>query len=217
MKSSFRGILFGAMFGVVALVPAHASLLFNIKCTAPGTCGSTVGTITLSQIDAFTVQVLETVALPNGIVETGTHSALTFDIAADPSITISNLTAGFTVGNTTSGTFVSNPSFGSYDYSIHCPICGNGSNNPQHSLSFDVQILGGLTHLSINDFISNGNSFFATDLFANGFTGVWGDDGGGGSTQGTPEPVSFVLLGTGLGLLGLTRTISNRRRLSAQK
>jgi hypothetical protein len=232
MNRSFKGIVLSAIiFGGLALVPAHASLLFNIQCSAPVTCGSTVvGTIGLTQVDAFTVQIVETVSAPDGVIKTGSHNTLTFSLddadgINDPSIVISNLTPGFVPGVTTHGGSATNSTWGSYDYSVNClnatPLgCGNGSNHPLHTLSFDVQIAGASTPLSLSDFVSNGKSFFATDLCIScgaGSTGPWGDNGGGGFAGDVPEPVSFVLLGTGLGLLGMGRMISNRRRLSKQR
>jgi hypothetical protein len=198
------------LFAILAAAStASANLVYNLQdygqCT--GGCGTGIlGTVTLTQSDANDVQIDVELA-PNFFIQTGgPHEAFAFNAPAG--ITIGTLPTGFAIG--ASPTL--DAGFGVFSYGISGPSPSKPTLNPQ-SLIFNVS----KTNLSISDFgaTSGGVYFFEADIYgaSTGNTGeiaakdcVSGSDCGGGSTQGiTPEPFSFVLVGSGLALLGLRR------------
>ena len=100
----------------------------------------------------------------------GQHTALSFDIKNDPTLTLTNLTSNFTVhgGTNAAGTWtvpsgtVNNTPEGTFDYGIIAPTAVN---NPG-PLSFTITDAAGLTLDSLDFSISNGklDIFFASDL-----------------------------------------------------
>jgi hypothetical protein len=191
---------------LAAASTASANLVFNLQdygqCT--GGCGTGVlGTVTLTQFDANTVTVDVELA-PNFFVATGgPHESFAFNAPAG--ITIGTLPSNFSDG--ASPTL--DAGFGVFGYGITGP---DPSNHCCQSLIFNVS----KTNLSIADFgATTAGYYFEADIFGASTrnTGevaalgcVSGDDCGGGGTQSiTPEPFSFVLVGSGLALLGLRR------------
>jgi hypothetical protein len=125
--------------------------------------------------------------------------------------TTGQLISPFSFPGTTTEPPFSSGSLGQFDYGI------NESTSNSHccsDLSFTITLSTGL---SINDFVANsGGFFFGADIYdvtlnADGATfGVASNVCSGGSdcgipVQSLPEPFSFVLVGSGLALLGMRR------------
>jgi hypothetical protein len=170
-------------------------------CT--GGCYVPAGTVTLTQ-DAAAVDVRVDLTQPasgfgTGFIDTGgngksnSHTTFVFNIAGQPSITISNLSTGFAYPADTNG----DSPFGTFGYGIDCITCGNGASNPTPPpLLFTVGLTSG--SLSINNFTGNANGYyFAADIFS-AQTGNTGAVAAPGPGVAVPEPSSLALFGFGL-------------------
>jgi hypothetical protein len=193
----FTGLMLAAF-----LPAAQGDTIFSLNQS--GCCGTgPFGNVTLSQVNATTVHVLETLNSGNQFVRTGAGEALEFNVSG--TIAISNLTAGFAtgVGGDTA------PPFGVFISFVDCSGCGPGASSPLPGpLSFDVTRAAGLL---ITDFTANsGGYYFASDIIA-GTGGPTGNVAANSfTTTAVPEPVSLSFVGVALFGLGLLR-----RRLAA--
>jgi hypothetical protein len=220
-----RGLGFFLAAVVVAALPLKADVydLTHDNCT--GTCGGTpsgaYGVITVTQNGTNTVHINVTldpavISANGGFVNTGGFHAFDFNITGTPTITISNLTAGWTPSGVQSAGSYNIDGFGNFDYFLDCagvaPGCGTGGNAPiLGPLDFDVTATG-LTPLSFQELSTippgSTQAYFTADLMGtNGNTGPIGATAVGNVI---PEPTSVLLLGTA----ALCLFVPLRRRLA---
>src|SRR4030095_14644170 len=97
MRSFVVGTLLSIGAALAIPAPASASLLFTLTQDAcNGGCGAPpYGTILISQDGAASVDVIVTLFSPYMFVKTGAGDSLTFSLATEGTISISDLTAGF--------------------------------------------------------------------------------------------------------------------------
>ena len=196
-----------AVLGVGSGVPALADTYSLTEYHCTGGCGSApFGTIDVTQDGTNTVRV--DVSLNSAaFVSTGFPGSLGFDLLGNPSISVSNLTSGWSLLSTSAGSLHFD-GFGNFDYALECGICGNGGSNPfAGPISFDVSALG-LTPGSFLE-LSSGSTpvYFVADIVGStGNTGPVGATLENGPTS-VPEPGILGLLS-----LGLVGTLVARRR-----
>src|SRR5215470_58086 len=199
-------VIAGALVLVAISEPAQADLLYTFDTfTGTGTPpAGPYGTVDLSQ-DGANVDVTVTLAAGEGFTNTGAGAALTWDLAGEPVVTITNLDATkFTVSH--DGTSTGNlDGTGSWFYEIDCTsaACGSGGNHPYPGpLTFTID------NISTADFISNGKTengyIFATDICTQrGTNGTCAEITGDVtatfySATSIPEPATLCILGTAL-------------------
>jgi hypothetical protein len=184
---------------LVAAVPAKAdTYTFNTdKCT--GGCLPFTGTISVTQDGANTVLIDVEGSGFQFVDSSGKPNQFFFNLAGNPTISVSFITSGWTLASTTAGSL--GGSGWTFDYAVSCVTnvavnaCGPGGSNPRNPpLKFDVTAAG-LTPGSFNDFNGGTPVQFAADVLANGNTGLVGATK---TSSTTPEPISSALVGTGL-------------------
>jgi len=133
------------------------------------------------------------------IIDTGSHSAFTGNLAG--TFTSANLVlpASETGDFSLSTGSISNPGFSGFNFGLNCLSCGSGSSNPfGNHLTFDITGTG-LSVLAADDH-NNEHIYFASDV--TNADGVTGPVGGGPVTGGVPEPATWGLMIVGLMSIG---------------
>jgi hypothetical protein len=174
--------------------------LTNDMCS--GGCGtSPFGTVTVSSVNSTTVDVNVTLG-PNNPIEVfaktgaGNDEALEFNIASNPTLTLSTNTPPTPSGVTLS---LSSPSTG--EFSVTCTSCGPGtSNTTPGPLDFDLSVASG--SLTPEDFTKTSGNFFTADI-GTGCTGPGAHNSFTCANTGvvgapTAVPVPAPLIGHGL-------------------
>ena len=179
------------MFVIGGTRVANASTItydFTVdSCT--GTCGTNpFGTIKLTDAAGGGVDVLVTLLNGDKFVKTGAGDAFTFDLVGNPTITVTNITTGFSLISTHAGSTLPNGAIGHFEYGFTCSGCGPGASSPLAGpLSFHV---ANVTIASFNDPNSGGN-LFSTDIIGNnGNTGVVAAN----AVPAVPEPSTWAMV-----------------------
>jgi hypothetical protein len=160
--------------------------------------------VNVSQNGTGDVRIVVTLNSLDKFVNGGQDDTFDFNISGQPSITIANLTAGFSL-NAGAGNVVGAPGShmadgsGTFDFSIHCSACQNGASSPVAGpLAFDV-IATGLTPDSFNSTGAHSSvDTMTADVFGNGNTGYVGSGAPIRHDPVVPEPTSILLFGTAL-------------------
>lgn len=216
------GVAIGALAAVGFVLAAPPIANANIvtfqftsdHCTGGCLGGSTsLGTVTVNDNGGngtltFTVDVS---ASGSTIVNTGFDGSFGFDLAGNPVITYSGLTAGFSpVGGNPVGAqnLAQFDGFGTFEYAVLRDVQGGASGLP--TLSFTISdAANNLTFGSLEEKVfAGGSTFFVADINS-GVTGNTGLVDAGSGTQNVPEPASLAIFGTALASLGI---VGRRRK-----
>jgi hypothetical protein len=153
---------------------------------------TSAGTITITDVSAGVVSVNVTLASGFRFVSTGFETDLGFNLAGNPTISFSGVTAGFTPNaNPETAGSLHMDGTGFFEYGVNCTACGSGGSNPQSGpLIFTVT--DGATFSTASFEQNAAGQFFAADLIGNGNTGAVD-----ASVRAVPAPI------VGAGLPGL--------------
>jgi hypothetical protein len=185
-------------WGLPALADEYSLTIDH--CT--GGCGAPpFGTIDVTQAGTNTVQVDVSLASGDKFVNTGFPGSFAFDLVGDPSISVTDLTAGWSLLSANAGSLHFD-GFGNLEYALVCTVCGNGASHPfAGPISFDVTAAG-LTPANFQELSVGGSAqvYFVADIL--GTTGKTGPVGATLITTSAPEPATLGLMM--LGLVGAT-------------
>lgn len=196
---------------LIAALSSNASAAIISFTTSVGTQPGNVGTVTITDVNSTTVNVLVDLLPTYGFMNSGgPHTPFAFTLNGETGVTAAFVTpvggsyppSTFSFSLTDAG----NTPYGTYGIGINSNA-GNGSGNAYYGdLSFNVSRASGLT---VNDFIANSMGYyFSADLTNGNNTGAqaWNTP----VITKIPEPATLALLGLGLMGIGAAR----RRRTS---
>ncbi len=188
-------LLLLALLGLGAGLPAFADIYSLTIDHCSGGCGTApFGTINVTQ-DGMNTVLVDVSLTSSEFVNTGFPGSFAFDLLGNPTISVTNLTSGWSLLSTSAGSLHFD-GFGNLDYALLCAICGNGGSNPfPGPISFDVTAPG-LTAASFADPSTGGSPsvYFAADII--GSTGNTGPVGAmpSGTSVSEPAPLGLMTL-----------------------
>src|SRR5205809_295341 len=159
-----------SVFTLTAFPPAAFAVSYNLSidsCGGAGCGGGPFGSVTVTQSGPNpTGQVSVTVALNTGvkfISSTGSPEAFGFNLVGNPTISVTNISSGFSLASTTAGS-VHFDGLGLFEYAINCATATCQGGGPS-SLSFDV-LATGLTEASFAELSTGGSPpvFLVADI-----------------------------------------------------
>ncbi len=187
-----------ALLGLGSGLPAFGDVYSLTIDHCSGGCGAPpFGTIQVAQDGPNTVRVDVSLLNSSEFVSTGFPGSFAFDLLGNPTISVANLTSGWSLLSSSAGSLHFD-GFGKLDYALVCAICGNGGSNPfPGPISFDVTAPG-LATASFEDLSAGGSPpvYFVADII--GSTGNTGPVGATLISTSVPEPTPLGLMGIGL-------------------
>ena len=193
------GIVSAFMFLGVSGASATTFNLTSDHCSGGGCLNgaSSAGTVTVTDLGGGSLSFSVVLNGPTfKFVSTGFQTDFGFNLAGNPTITFSGVSAGFTpnANPETAGALMMDGA-GTFEYGVNCTACGNGGSNPQSGpLNFTITAAG----LTLASLEQNANGqFFAVDLI-NTVVGRTGAVDASTPNTNVPEPASIALLGTAL-------------------
>ena len=204
------GLILAVLLGLaIQAVPASADMVYTLNCNAAPCVNpnGNYGSVTLSTISSTVVRVtvdLTTAAVTETFANSGAGYAIAWDITTstktDPSldnVAINALTpnpGNFAVqsfasgGNYKAAPFTSGANGNGFNYAINY----TGATGTDNKLVFDVTLGTGLI---LDNFVTNPNYRFASDISIQGNTFNVASNGGG---TRVPEPQTWLMLLAGL-------------------
>ena len=213
---TFKSVCYASLLAVALVVAPAVSqaTVFNLTsdhCT--GGCGQALyGTVTVTDLGGGVLDFSVSLLNNNRFVNTGFPLTFGFNLGGNPSITYSNLTAGFSVpgGSPQSAGTYHQDGTGDFEYGVLWNLQGGGAAAPAGTiLHFDIAAAG----LTIGDVAQNAvGQFFAVDILS-GTNGATGNVDASLCTSNcgdihVPEPGPLALIA--IGMLALVGTRMRR-------